>query len=271
MELGWQKRLDDIEATIDALAEVPYRDVPDLATLDVSGTIFLISPASYNLSADIEPPTLNEASLFDRTLHGFTDVWLANPTTPEFSVDLMDHRGGGDSESRLDPAEFFTATEFDEADHHIRGEFDAKGNFSGTIRIFDQNDSAIDIPCPAPSPSRCGPFTFEVGVVQGKLSESKLDTEGFRAIETKLKKLGGLYIYKDGIRVQPYGRPDVDYLELEERRTRGIAYYFFHTDEFSGQSTFQVKITQGCEKKRVGRASRMVAPTRTSVAFSSTY
>lgn len=224
---AWQERLDGIRATIDALPDDPFWDVPDLGALGATGTTFLVSSASSELAADLESQGSNEASLFDRTLHGFTDVWLREPATPEFSVDFMDHQGGGDSESRLDLDEFFSADDFDEADHHIRGEFDESGNFAGTIRIFAEDACDFEIPCPDSSPPRCGPFTFEVGVVQGMASESMLDPEAFRLMNTKLRRLGGLYVYKDGIRVQPYGRPDVDYLEIEERRSLGAGYYFF--------------------------------------------
>ena len=104
----WRQRLDGIRATIDLLPDDPWRDIPDIVPLGESGTIFLISPVSEVLSADLESQGSNEAPLFDQTLHGFTDVWIGSPTAPEFSVDFMDHRGGGDSESRLDPREFQT-------------------------------------------------------------------------------------------------------------------------------------------------------------------
>ena len=46
-------------------------------------------------------------------------------------------------------------------------------------------------------------------------------------MRNQLNHLGGIYVYKDSIRVQPYGRPNVDYLEIEERRSRGAGYYYF--------------------------------------------
>jgi hypothetical protein len=39
--------------------------------------------------------------------------------------------------------------------------------------------------------------------------------------------MGGLYIYQDGVRVLPYGDSDVDFLEIEKRRSLGAGYYFF--------------------------------------------
>ena len=98
----WQQGLDDIRDTIDSLPGDPCCDIPDFAPLGKSGTIFLISPVSEELPGDFEFQGSNDAALFDRTLHGFTDVWLGSPTTPEFSVDFVEHRGGGDSVSRLD-------------------------------------------------------------------------------------------------------------------------------------------------------------------------
>ena len=223
----WRRRVDDIQATLDGLPDDPYRAIADLESIGTRGTMFLITPVSEEFPAEIESPGPNDASLFVRTLHGFTDAWLGSPTTPDFKVDFVDHRPGGDVESLLQSDEFFGASDFDRADHHILGEFDENGYFSGTVRIFDEAPADVEITCPDSMRPRCGPFSFELGVVQGLASESRLDTEAFRAMATRLDQLGGLYVYMDGIRVQPYGRPDVDYLEMEERRSRGAGYYYF--------------------------------------------
>ena len=39
--------------------------------------------------------------------------------------------------------------------------------------------------------------------------------------------LGGLYIYRNGIRILPYGNTENDFLRIEERRNLGAGYYFF--------------------------------------------
>lgn len=224
---SWSRRMDEILTTLDAMPDDPFRALPDLDPVSAGGTVFIISPVSEDLSPDLQSQRSRDASLLGRTLHGFTDVWLGHPTTPEFSVDFVDHRGGGDDESLLQPGDFFDKSDFKAADHHIQGKFDANGDFRGSIRIFDEEPSDVGIPCPKPLRPRCGPFSFELGVVQGEPSESRLDPEAFATMTTRLRQLGGLYIYMDGIRVQPYGRPDKDYLEIEERRTLGAAYYYF--------------------------------------------
>ena len=224
---SWSHRMDEILRTLDAIPDDPYRALPDLEPIGTSGTVFIISPVSENLPPNLQSQRPTDASLLGRTLHGFTDVWLGSPTTPEFSVDFVDHRGGGDDESLLHPGDFFDDSDFRSADHHIRGEFDEMGNFGGTIQIFQEAPTDVDIPCPKPLRPRCGPFSFELGVVQGERSESRLEPDEFASMTTRLRRLGGLYVYMDGIRVQPYGRPDVDYLEIEERRTLGAGYYYF--------------------------------------------
>ena len=223
----WAQRLDDIQTALGALPDDLYQSMPDLDLLGATGTMFIVSSVSEDLSAEIGMPESDDAPLLQRTLHGFTDSWLGEASTPDFAVDFVDHRPGGDVESLLRPDDFFGLADFEEADHHIHGEFDENGDFFGTIRIFDEDATDLEIGCPESLSPRCGPFSFEVGVVQGMASESRLDPEAFGKMSKKLDRLGGLYVYMNGIRVQPYGRPDVDYLEIEERRSKGAGYYYF--------------------------------------------
>ncbi len=245
----WTQALDSIQATLDAVPDDPRETVPGLGPLGPTGTVFLVSSVSEDLASEIGMPGSKEASLFERTLHGFTDSWLGEASTPDFAVDFVDHRGGGDSESLLRPDDFFGTADFEQADHHIHGEFDEDGDFIGTVRIFDEEAADLHVRCPDSLRPRCGPFTFELGVVQGNASESRLDPEAFGSMNTKLKRLGGLYVYMDGIRVQPYGRPDVDYLEIEERRTLGAAYYYFSYRRMFGAVSLTSEQNPGLHEK----------------------
>ena len=222
----WRDRLEEILRNLDVLPDDLYGTTPDLEPIGESGTVFFVSPVSEDLPLELESQD-TEASSFARTLFGFNDAWSGGRATTDFSVDFIDHRGGGDSESVLEPDRFFQAADFESADHHILGRFDEKGDFFGTVRIFDEPQVDVEISCPGSLKPRCGPFSFELAVVQGLASESRLDPDEFARMTTRLKLLGGLYVYMDGIRVQPYGRPDVDYLKIEERRTLGAGYYYF--------------------------------------------
>ena len=245
----WSQQLDEIEASIDELPDDPCRELPGLGSLGVTGTVFVVTSVPEDLAVEIGSPESNDEQLLRRTLHGFTDAWLGNATTPDFAVDFVDHRGGGDDESILMPQDFFEKRDFERADHHIYGDFDENGHFVGTIRVFDEGDADVDIKCPDSLRPRCGRFSFELGVVQGMASESRLAHEEFAEMRTKMRRLGGLYVYMDGIRVQPYGRPDVDYLEIEERRTFGAAHYFFSYRRMFGAVSLTSEENPGLKEK----------------------
>ena len=64
--------------------------------------------------------------------------------------------------------------------------------------------------------------------------------------------IGGVYVYRDRIRILPYGNSDVDWLNIEERRTKGAAYYFFSHRRIFGA----VKLTRkenGPLREKAGR------------------
>ena len=224
----WQEQLDRIEGHLDGIPDDPYDSLRDIEPLQAPGSHFLITPVSEDFIPDLEPSEEDSrSSPLSQTLHGFTDRWLGGESTPDFTVDFFDHRAGGDTERLLDSGDFFNRADFDAVDHHIVGEFDAAGHFAGTIRIFNAEPVEVEISRPRSSSPLCGPFRFELGVLQGNQSESRLEPDAFGMMRNQLNHLGGIYVYKDGIRVQPYGRPNVDYLELEERRSRGAGYYYF--------------------------------------------
>ncbi|MGT8977443.1 hypothetical protein ACVV4F_02065 [Escherichia coli] len=46
-------------------------------------------------------------------------------------------------------------------------------------------------------------------------------------LKEKTDRYGGLYIYRDGLRILPYGDSDTDFLKIEKRRTLSASEYFF--------------------------------------------
>ncbi len=65
----------------------------------------------------------------------------------------------------------------------------------------------------------------------------------------KMKKLGGIYIYRDGIRVLPYGDTDYDWLDIEFRRTKSAYYYYFSHRKLFGVVSLSHQDNPGlCEK-----------------------
>ncbi len=112
-------------------------------------------------------------------------------------------------------------------DHYIDVEFDKDGRYHGTFEIYGDS---IDLRAREFQPKgalSCGPFRLRLWYFQGRQDESRLGAEDFELIGKKLKLFGGLMIYRDNLRVLPYGNPEFDWLRFEERRSKAFSRYFF--------------------------------------------
>ncbi|MDF0706967.1 ATP-binding protein [Flagellimonas okinawensis] len=130
--------------------------------------------------------------------------------------------------------EFFTQEEMRNADHWLKGEFDENGFFTGEIRVFNRREKYTFKPNRPPGKTSYGPFSIEWGSLEGEQKSSLLNQEQFRTLNNKLETFGGLYVYRDGFRVLPYGRTEYDFLDFEKRRNLGAGYYFFAHRRFVG-------------------------------------
>jgi hypothetical protein len=185
------------------------------------GTHFIITPSRRSLALDIE-------SDIKTTLIGFSNT-MAKGSPPRIRAAFRDHNTPETFDDVINSENFFTPKEFEMADHHFEGQFNDYGQFSGLVTIYEQEPVKHQVPWGGNKKTKteCGPFRLNLAYVQGVAKESKLPRDAWVGISKKLEQLGGLYIYKDGIRVLPYGRSDYDFLEIEQKRTRGAGYYYF--------------------------------------------
>ena len=124
--------------------------------------------------------------------------------------------------------EFFEPDDFNDSDHAIEGRFDEFGEFTGKVRIYNQTVSHLFNPLRyRKGKTHYGPFNIRLGYVQARQDETIVNPERKRIFESKLEFYSGLFIYRDGFRVLPYGRPDTDFLEFEERRSKSLGDNFF--------------------------------------------
>ena len=195
-----------------------------------TGTQFYIQPTdpmlAISLDAEREKRRIGE---LPKILTGFTNTMMPDRPDPVIAAAFRDHKSLDFSESVIGPEEFFTPEEFREADHHIEGSFDEYGQFTGAVAVYghDPQHHAIAWTEARGQQTLCGPFSINFAYVQGAPSESRMPREIWGRTSNKLERMGGLYIYRNGIRILPYGNADNDFLKIEERRNLGAAYYFF--------------------------------------------
>lgn len=211
-------------------------------TGDEYGTHFIICPASELLEADIDEPDTERAPRLQKALLGFTNTMTPEHSEPVIKTAFRDHKTDDITIDLIEDREFFTPSEFVNADHHISGAFDEYGQFKGIVSVYGEEykDHIIPWKDGGGLPTQCGSFKINVANVQGLAKESTIPIEEWGRLANKMNKIGGLYIYREGVRILPYGDTDFDWLDIERNRTKSASYYYFSYRRIFGV----VEITQ---------------------------
>jgi len=196
-----------------------------------TGTHFLIGPANPVIRLELQAEDREKDASFRKLLLGFYDQVFGNRAEAPISTSFMRWLSGSSvGEEYLTEENFFTTDELlNNSDHYLIGKVDSFGQFSGTLRVYEKEYTSLVIPWPASKGKQtsCGEFEVQFGYVQGDQKSSLLDSETWARMRAKTEKIGGLYVYRDNIRILPYGDHSFDWLDVEKRRTKGAAHYFF--------------------------------------------
>lgn len=174
---------------------------------------------------------VNDSNFVRTSLVGFTNQFQSEfdrlPVICKFPI----HKAGDELVSNdyfNGSGEFFNEKDYEIADIVIDGKLDGKGSFNGTLSFYGQNiDYSYTNPRKKDSRNNYGEVPLKIGYSMGKEEDSYIKGEGWDKINKKVDAYGGIYIYRDGFRVLPYGRIDADFLGLEEKRNKRIGSYFF--------------------------------------------
>jgi len=189
------------------------------------GTHFIVLPVAPEMDDDIDGGSDGDASKLERSLLGFSNTLSGD--TPVIRTEFRDHKFEK-PDSLIGPMQFFDTEDYACADHHFEGRFGPDGQFVGTVTVFGTpHEFVCNWPDGRGRNSRCGPFDFKYAYVQGKSDQTTIPSERWKALTRKLDRVGGVYIYRDGIRVLPYGNSDYDFLDIELRRNKAFKDWFF--------------------------------------------
>lgn len=217
------------------------------------GMAMLMAGIAYDLEAQLESSsTTNESDTatgakdkFFQTLSNFTDPFV-DPSEAKSDLSADDfHYSVTAWEGSLCRPIISDEREFDyrnleDLEHVIEGVIDQNGLFHGTVKAFGKlldGEILINPPyaVPARADSRIGAFHLRLGALEGKLGESTHPIE----IQTKLLEqaqiYGGLLMFRNGLRVMPYGREDNDYFEIEKRRGTHAGRWFWTNRRLFGR------------------------------------
>ena len=217
-----------------------------------AGTHFILLPASGLLADDIDgEPDGDKAPPLIKTLLGFANTLSIDEREPVIRTAFRDHKSDVLCDELITDREFFTREEFRKADHQVTGRFDEYGQFIGRVAIYGDTveDHVIPWRNPDGRPTACGPFDIRFAAIEGEAKHSALSPEEHALIVRKTSRLGGLYLYRDGIRILPYGDTDYDWLDIELRRTKSAHYYYFTHRQMFGVVEIDSERNAGLHEK----------------------
>jgi len=205
-----------------------------------SGTIFCISSLTQDLPIYVRAPNRDDSdretpqALLVQLLSAFRsravkpEFGVSAPPEIVFEADVRVHDPISKKfRSVFEDWDTFNENDLTSADHHIAVTFEADGSCRGTLRRYDE---IIPISFSANDPRQkrsAGSFSLEFWYWQGDPKETRITKEQKAHIDRKLSLFGGVLLYRDSLRVLPYGRPEFDWLKIEERRSLKAGRHFF--------------------------------------------
>ena len=216
------------------------------------GTALIVADISFDLEAqlpgrrlDADEPLVRQAKarLF-QTLSNFTDPF-AGPTesssdgTPEFRYSVTAWEGTLKNPIVSDERSF-RYENLEDLEHVVEGLVNKAGIFSGRVKAFGQwveSEATINPVSPVPdrADSVVGPFHIRLGTFE----QVQLGSSHSPAIHANLMEqaehYAGFMVYRNGLRVMPYGREDNDFFEIEKRRTLSAGREFWSNRRLFGR------------------------------------
>lgn len=190
-----------------------------------SGTLFAIlgttPEVDESLRSEVKTGELIDVAEGVKVLMGFSDPFGEQKRKLGITIEV-------DAKPVHADRRFWKADDLRAADHQIDLSIGADGFVKGKVRRFNQNfDYEYQAKPLDERQSSPGPFRVVLGYVAGTDSESRLPDEQRKVFDQRLRAYGALYVYRDGVRLLPYGRTDQDFLNFEVRRSYNAGRYFF--------------------------------------------
>ena len=232
-----QEKIEDVLIKT-VFSEEHIEEWPAWGTAGESGTIMLVADAAFDLQVQLQSKSdtadrgaeIQSKNLFFETLTSFIDPYT-NEDDRQAGYDFESFNYSVIAKSGLvrrvliSPDVNFDYQELKLLDHILEGRFNDDGVFIGRVKAFGEwiNEPFVVPPMAELGKrvdSKVGNFLLRIGSFEGNLKESTLSEEQHAQIFEKSNDFAGLKVYRDGLRVLPYGRESNDFFEIEKRRAK---------------------------------------------------
>jgi signal transduction histidine kinase len=215
------------------------------AGLSDHGTAIFLADVNRELGiwvardADVDPEAQGLKEGLRRTLNGFVDPYAEKVV--KFDYEVLVHRSGT-QRREVGSIDVFGLRQLRGLEHEIEGRFDKRGVFHGRVRAFGKEVGEFEhqpaSPVPTSGSDLIGPFDFSIGTFEQESPSSSLSPAEHAQMLQQADKHAGLAVYRDSLRVMPYGRPDSDFFGLEERRSKHAGREFWAHRRVFGRVAF---------------------------------
>jgi signal transduction histidine kinase len=252
---GHPSTRDAIEQTLvnATFSERHIEQWPVWAGRKSSGTALLIAQISYDLEAQLqssgakteEDTVLQAQDKLRQTLIGFTDLYAdaeskseaSSLNTFRYSVTAWN---GALPKQVIAEDRVFGLEDLLNLEHIIEGFVDINGVFTGRVKAFGQwlpGEATIlpSVPVSTRANVTVGEFHFRMGSYERTATNSTFPQEIYDRFDKLKETYGGLMVYRDGLRVLPYGRTNSDYFEIDQRRNQNAGREFWATRNMFGR------------------------------------
>jgi signal transduction histidine kinase len=208
---------------------------------DAHGTKFIIFEPEEQIinwikSSNQLDDDINDSNFVRTSLVGFTNQFKPKDNRLPVDYSFLIHEDSDELVARnyfIESGMFFDEKDYDIADIVIDGRCDGRGTFHCSLRIYDKIiPYSFTNPRKKDKRSDYGEFSVKIGYSMGKERDALFKGDAWTRINNKVNTYGGIYIYRDGFRVLPYGRADADFLGLEERRSKRFSSFFSYRRMF---------------------------------------
>ncbi|WP_417223991.1 ATP-binding protein [Amphritea sp.] len=218
------------------------------------GTALVVSDINFDLrallsSGEKDSNTSKTKDDFISTLYAFTDPYVSSNATEfnavdlEFSYEVKTWEAGVSNNVVEDDLILVSREVTEQMEHVLSGNVDQHGVFHGQVKAYGEwrqfgTDYEIrppsDLKIPEGLTTFVGPFSIHVATFEQVRNSSTLSDEDFARF-SNLEAYSGFLIFRDGLRVLPYGREANDFFEIETRRSVNAGREFWNKRRMFGR------------------------------------
>lgn len=215
------------------------------------GTALLIGEINYDLKIYVDPHSVDAAATsskekFFETLSCFVNPFISadsansQSTHPDFEC-CAKYWEGELSKTIVGSNKQFTRNDTDQMEHIIDGIINSEGQFVGRVKAFGQwrdetyrLDPPKDLNIPTAKNTKVGPFSLYIATFEFDRSNTTHEQSQWQHFKELATQFSGLMVFRDGLRVMPYGRTDNDFFEIDDRRSRSAGREFWNNRQMFG-------------------------------------